>query len=75
MIDFGLVKKMKVAMFVGLFDNTCNVMTATQIRTQLGNAVAMWNVSPMQGHVPWGLSSSPWFIGKIFEAVSINADI
>lgn len=29
MIDFGLVKEMKVAMFVGLFDNTCNVMTAT----------------------------------------------
>lgn len=74
-MDFGLVKEMKVAMFVGLFDDTCPLTTAYQQKVQMQDTVSMWTVSPMQGHVPWGFTSNPWFINRMIEALMINADI
>ena len=75
--DFGLVKEMKVAMFVGLWDNTCPVKFAQQIYEQLGGdkTVSDWIVSPLNGHVPWGFQNSEWFIGKLTGAIDKNADI
>ena len=75
LMDFGLVKEMKVAMFAGLFDQTCRLPDAIAQKTQMGDAVAMWTVSPMQGHVPWGFTSNEWFMNRLIEALMINADI
>ena len=46
LMDFGLVKEMKVAMFVGLFDTTCPLPTVVAQKAQMGDTVAMWQVSP-----------------------------
>lgn len=47
LFDFGLVNKSKVAMYVGLFDDTCPLTVATDIYTQLGeDTVAHWVVAP-----------------------------
>ena len=46
LMDFGRVKEMKVAMYVGLFDRTCPVTQAEFIRTQLGNQVSHYVVAP-----------------------------
>jgi len=75
LIDFGLVKEMKIAMFIGLWDNTCNVKHAAEQRAQMMDTVAMWEVSPFNGHVPWGFVNNPWFIDKLMEALMLNADI
>jgi len=57
LLDFGLVQKMKVAMYVGLFDRTCPVSMAETIRKQLGeDTVAHYVVAPWQGHSIWGVS-------------------
>jgi len=73
LMDFGLVKKSKVAMYVGLFDDTCPLTTSADIRTQLGeDTVAKFVVAPWQGHVPWGFSASPWFINDMAETLQMN---
>ena len=75
LIDFGLVTEMKVAMFAGLFDDTCPLTVAMEQKTQMGDAVAMWTVSPTQGHTTWGFTNNDFFIGRMIEALMINADI
>ena len=73
LLDFGLIKKTKVALYAGLFDDTCPLTTAVDIHTQLGeNNVAKWTVAPWQGHVPWGFSASPWFINDMAETLQMN---
>ena len=75
-MDFGLVKEMKVGLFAGLWDNTCPLPAAQQIYEQLGEkTVAKWVVAPTQGHVPWGFTSSDWFMGELSDALMVNADI
>ena len=75
LMDFGMVTKSKVAMYVGLFDDTCPLTTAVDIHTQLGeNTVAKWVVAPWQGHVPWGFSAAPWFINAMAETLQLNQD-
>ena len=47
LMDFGKVKKMKVAMYVGLFDDTCPLTVAQEQYTQMGpEIVANWVVAP-----------------------------
>ena len=47
LMDFGLVNKSKVALYVGLFDTTCPLTTAVEIREQLGeDTVAHYVVAP-----------------------------
>ena len=48
LMDFGLVEEMKVAMYVGLFDNTCQQTTAEAQYTQMGKerTVAHFVVAP-----------------------------
>ena len=47
LMDFGKVKEMKVAMYVGLFDKTCSLTNSNAIRKQLGEiSVAHWVVAP-----------------------------
>mmetsp|Transcript_28543 Transcript_28543/g.35292 ORF Transcript_28543/g.35292 Transcript_28543/m.35292 type:complete len:80 (+) Transcript_28543:869-1108(+) len=77
LMDYGLVREMKVAMFVGLWDNTCPLTEAQKIYQNLGGekTVSQWIVAPTQGHVPWGFTASPWFIGKMSEALMTNADM
>ena len=76
LLDFGMVKKMKVAMYVGLFDRTCPITMAEKIRKQLGEeTVAKYLVAPWQGHSPWGLSQGAWLANDIEETLMINADL
>ena len=77
LMDYGLVQEMKIAMFVGLWDNTCPLPVAQQIYENLGgdNTVSHWIVAPTQGHVPWGFTSSDWFMGNVEDALMTNADI
>ena len=76
-MDYGLVKKMKVSMFVGLFDNTCPVTRAQEIYENLGGekTVYKWIVQPMDGHGTWGFVSNPWFMDQLTDSLSVNADI
>ena len=75
-MDFGKVKEMKVAMYVGLFDRTCPVTQAENIRKQLGEStVAHYVVAPWQGHTPWGLSQGEWFVNDLQQTLMINADL
>ena len=48
LMDFGLVKEMKVSLFVGLWDNTCPLTTSQEIYEQLGGekVVSHWVVVP-----------------------------
>lgn len=76
LMDFGAVEKMKVAMYVGLFDRTCPITQAEAIRKQLGeNTVSHYVVAPFQGHSPWGLSSGEWFVNDLQQALMANADL
>ena len=77
LLDFGLVQKMKVALFVGMWDNTCPLTRAQEIYEQLGGerTVSDWIVHPMNGHVPWGFQNSEWFINALTTAIDKNADI
>jgi len=77
LIDFGLIKKTKVAMFVGAWDNTCPLTVAQKIFKQLGGDknVSEWVVSPLQGHVPWGFLNSEWYMEKLTSAIDANADV
>jgi len=46
-MDIGRVEKTKVAMYVGLFDDTCPLTISEQIYTDLGpNTVAHYVVAP-----------------------------
>ena len=76
-LDYGLVKEMKVSMFVGLWDNTCPLKRAREIYENLGGekTVYKWLVHPMQGHVPWGFTGTPWFMEQLRDSLSQNADI
>lgn len=76
LMDFGLVEKMNVAMYVGLFDRTCPVTMAEHIRKQLGeDTVGHYVVAPWQGHSPWGLSQGEWFVNDLQQALMVNADL
>ena len=76
LMDFGKVKEMKVALYVGLFDRTCPVTQAENIRKQLGEStVVHYVVAPWQGHSPWGLSQGEWFVNDMAETLMINADL
>jgi len=77
LIDYGMVKEMKVAMFVGLWDNTCPLTEAQRIYENLGGekTVSDWIVSPLNGHVPWGFQNNPWFMEKLTSAIDKNADL
>ena len=63
-LDYGMVKEMKVNLFVGLWDNTCPVKRAQEMYENLGGekTVYKWMVHPIQGHVPWGFTGTPWFV-------------
>ena len=76
LMDFGRVKKMKVAMYVGLFDDTCPLTVAQEQYTQMGpEIVANWVVAPWQGHVLWGFSAQPWLVENVAQSLMINADL
>lgn len=66
---------MKVAMYVGLFDDTCPLVKAEEQRQTMGETVAHYVVAPWQGHVPWGFSAAPWFINDLVSSLMINADM
>ena len=69
-MDFGLVEKMQVAMYIGLFDDTCPLVNAMESVQQMGHATATHVVvAPWQGHVPWGFSSAPWFMEDMIETL------
>lgn len=73
LMDFGLVNTSQVALYIGLFDNTCPLTVASEIATQLGEAsLAHYVVAPWQGHVPWGFSGSPWFINDLSQTLQLN---
>ena len=75
LIDFGLVKEMKVAMFVGLWDGTCPLTMAKEQYDQMGpDTVSDWIVTPTQGHVPWGFTNSEWFVNTMARVLMTNAD-
>lgn len=45
LMDFGLIKEMKVAMFLGLWDSTCPLTKNVEARTQMGeDTVVEWIV-------------------------------
>ena len=47
LMDFALVQKMKVAMYVGLFDDTCPFTSSEWMYQQMGPAtVTHWVVAP-----------------------------
>ena len=47
LMDYGLVKDMKVAMYVGLFDDTCPLVESQKIYEDLGEFTAFhWVVAP-----------------------------
>jgi pimeloyl-ACP methyl ester carboxylesterase len=76
LMDYGLVREMKVAMFVGLWDNTCPVTYAQQMYENFGGekTVTDWIVHPMHGHVPWGFANSSWFMDKLTTALDRNTN-
>ena len=46
-MDFALVQKMKVAMYVGLFDDTCPLVSSEWMYEQMGpSTVTHWVVAP-----------------------------
>jgi len=77
LMDFGMVKKMNVALFAGLWDNTCPLTETTAIYDQLGGdrSVSTWVVNPVNGHVPWGGVSSIYFAEQMRDALMVDADI
>jgi len=75
-MDYGLLREMKVALFVGLWDNTCPLTQAQQMYENFGGerTVSDWIVHPMQGHVPWGFANSAWFMDKLTTALDRNTN-
>ena len=75
LLDFGLVKEMKVAMHIGLFDNTCPLTFSMKAIQSMGpDVVAQVLVAPWQGHCSWAWSESQWFMDKLNEALTLNQD-
>ena len=46
LMDYSLVREMKVAMYVGLFDDTCPLVKAEEQRQTMGETVAHYVVAP-----------------------------
>lgn len=76
-LDYGMVKEMKVNLFVGLWDYTCPMKRAQEIYENLGGekTVYKYMVHPIEGHVSWGFTGTPWFMDKLEDALMHNADI
>jgi|Transcript_21534 hypothetical protein len=76
LMDYGLLREMKVALFVGLWDNTCPLTQAQQMYENFGGerTVSDWIVHPMHGHVPWGFANSAWFMDKLTTALDRNTN-
>ena len=75
-MDFGLVKEMKVSMYIGLFDDTCPLTNSVETYQQLGSAsIGDWIIAPWQGHCPWGAAYSDWATEQITHSLMINADV
>jgi len=76
-LDYGMVKEMKVNLFVGLWDYTCPMKRAQEMYENLGGekTVYKYMVHPIEGHVSWGFTGTPWFMDKLKDALVHNADI
>ena len=76
-LDYGMVKEMKVNLFVGLWDYTCPMKRAQEMYENLGGekTVYKYMVHPIEGHVSWGFTGTPWFMDKLEDALMHNADI
>ena len=76
-LDYGMVKEMKVNLFVGLWDYTCPMKRAQEMYENLGGekTVYKYMVHPIEGHVSWGFTGTPWFMDQLKDALVHNADI
>ena len=73
LMDYGLVEKMQVATYTGLFDNTCPmVLTFEAIQSMGPRTVAHTVVEPWNGHVPWAFWASPWIVNDQAEQLVLN---
>ena len=66
--------KMKVALYIGLFDDTFPLTNnGEEIYRNLGpNTVSHWVVAPWTGHALWGVSASDWLTEDISAQLSVN---
>lgn len=73
LLDVGLVSKVNLALYVGLWDDTCPGQHAAQLADELGReTVTHYVVAPWQGHIPWGFSAMPWLIDDLEAILETN---
>lgn len=64
---------MQVAMYIGLWDNTCSMTEAMESIQQMGpRTVAKTVVAPWNGHVTWMWNESDWALNDLTETLMMN---
>ena len=75
LLDYGMVKKMQVGMYIGLFDDSCPMIYTFESIQQMGpGTVTHTMVAPWQGHVPWNMADSEWYTNDLAEFLQRNQD-
>ena len=75
LMDFGMVKKMQVGLYIGLFDDTCPLIYSIEAIQQMGpRTVAKTVVAPWHGHVIWAGAYSDWMVNDMAETLMMNQD-
>ena len=74
-IDYGRAQNMQVAMYIGLFDDTCPLTYTMDSIAEMGpRVVAHTVVAPWEGHVPWAFSAEPWLVKDMEATLLLNQD-
>ena len=75
LMDFGMVKKMQVGLYIGLFDDTCPLIYSMEAIQQMGpRTVAHTMVGPWHGHNTYMMSSGDWYNDDLAEFLQRNQD-